>query len=64
MSELKARVKGNILTIEIPLTDIKEAPVSSSGKNKVIATTNGFNWEALSEIQAGISLNVITKRGL
>lgn len=58
---IKTEVKDNILTLRIDISkEVKaSAPLSSSGKNKVVASTQGF----LDVPQAGVKvgLNVICK---
>jgi len=59
---MKATIKGDTLTIEIPLN--KDAPLSSSGKNLILASTGGFTKPAglmHKGKQVSIGLNVISK---
>ena len=60
---IKVQVVESILHIEIDVSeaDIAEAPLSKSGKTKVVSTTSGF----LDVQHAGLrlSLNLIAPRG-
>lgn len=57
---LKMEVKGNKLVIEVDVSDdaLKNAPMSKTGKSRMVATTGGFN--AVND-KVRVSLNVITK---
>ena len=59
---MNVKVTGDKLVIEIDIGSkaIKEAPMSKSGKNKVIASTNGF-MTADEKRGIKLGLNVITK---
>lgn len=52
-------IKGDKLIIEVDVSDkaLKSAPTSKSGKNKLLASTGGF--EAVGNVRVG--LNVISK---
>jgi len=39
---MEVTVKGNQMVVTIPLTPEKDAPYSSSGKNKVLFSSGGF----------------------
>lgn len=58
---MKMEVKGGKLLIEIDVSKeaITKAPMSKSGKNKLLATTGGFVEVNGSGIKVG--LNVVTK---
>ncbi len=55
---MKAVVKNGELVITIPLTPVDKAPLSSSGKNKVLYSSGGFKAEG----QHRINLTVIPAR--
>jgi len=40
--EMATVVKGKDLVITVPLTALKDAPLSGSGKNKVLFSSGGF----------------------
>lgn len=51
------------LTIKIKLASKQEAPLSSTGKSKVLAGTSGFTWISFPNLgEIGVSLNVIATR--
>lgn len=52
------KVSENKMTIEVDLHQYDKAPLSSSGKNKILASTHGFQAY---ENGIKISLNVIRK---
>ena len=39
---MKTAVKGKDLVITVPLAALKDAPMSKSGKNRVLYTSGGF----------------------
>lgn len=59
MENIKASVKGNVLTIEIDTS--KPGYVSESGKSQVLATTRGFQGVEGLPPEYALSLN-FTKR--
>jgi hypothetical protein len=42
--QMEMKIENNVLTIKVDVSDkaIKAAPMSKSGKNKLIASTGGF----------------------
>jgi hypothetical protein len=56
---MNIQVKGTTLVIEVDISDaaLKSAPMSSSGKSRVVATTHGFTSIA-GKVRVGV--NVIT----
>jgi len=40
---MSTKVQGKNLVITVPLTPVKDAPLSGSGKNKVLFTSGGFD---------------------
>ena len=54
-------VKGNVVTVEVTLLDKKDAPLSSSEKNHVVASSGGFTIQP----KPGVKMNItaITKAG-
>ena len=57
--DITANVKGNKLVIEVDVSPdvIKNAPMTKSGKNKLVASTRG----SLKVGQFSVGLNVFTK---
>jgi len=39
---MKTQVKGSDLVITVPLTPVADAPLSGSGKNRVLFSSGGF----------------------
>jgi hypothetical protein len=60
-NNVQVEQKGNklVITVDVSPATIKEAPMSSSGKNKLIASTCGMQPVNGTGIKLG--LNVITK---
>jgi hypothetical protein len=58
---MNMQVKGTKLLIEIDVSEaaLKNAPLSSTGKSRVVASTSGFKPVAGSPVRVG--LNVITR---
>ena len=60
MTNVKAEIKGNILTLTVNLTERHGR--SKSGKSETIATTNGnANLATAEGLQFAFGLNVYTK---
>jgi len=56
---METQVKGSNLVITIPLVSASKAPLSASGKNKVLFSSGGFQ-----EVNGHrINLTVIPKKG-
>ncbi len=56
---MKTEVKGANLVITVPLTPANKAPLSASGKNKVLFSSGGFQ-----EVNGHrINVTVIPKKG-
>ena len=59
---MNAKIENGKLCIEIDLPDPKSAPVSKSGKSRILASTGGFMAVGEHKGQAvSLSLNCITK---
>lgn len=57
------KVQGDklVITIDISAAAFKDAPPSSSGKSRVVASTHGFANYVTPNGQLGLSLNATTK---
>ena len=61
MNNVHTEIKGTklVITVDISEKAIKDAPMSASGKNKLIASTSGMQQVNGSAVRLG--LNVIAK---
>lgn len=58
MATITAKIEKGILTLTVPLTPAAKAPLSSTGKNKVVFSSGGFQ-----DVGEGVRVNLtaITK---
>ena len=61
--QAKVSVERNVLKMELPLVPIKDAPLSSSGKAKVVFSTRGWmDVPGQEGVKMRLSLNVIADK--